>query len=246
MRRLHHSVIGEYVFLVSFLVQLCFNRMAQLRANYERERPFRHEPRVSAAYPSSNHPDKFFVTVLEKDPGISSMNIDTMLCGASTSMKASRAAPPPWPHVVHILRARVFPHIVSLETEFLFRGRPQAHIMSWVIDIPAIVFFFHSQSALPLTSVNSVVSSTQLSSRGCAVDLWRWEPGAVCSVYYSCTCSTGASSPLFKTQERVFKDPSMCLYEYNERSLLASIPICVYNVHCLANFGHIYNLATQN
>ena len=68
-----------------------------------------------------------------------------------------------------------------------------------------------------------------------------------------------ASSLLFQTQERVFKDLSMRLYEYDERSLPASIPICisecpmlslqghsVYNTHCLAVLGHIYNLAAQN
>ena len=49
----------------------------------------------------------------------------------------------------------------------------------------------------------------------------------------------------------------MRLYEYDERSLLASIPICISEcpsclsrviqsiTHCLAVLGHIYNLAAQ-
>jgi hypothetical protein len=193
MRRLHHSVIGEYVFLVSFLVQLCFNRMAQLRANYERERPFRHEPRVSAAYPSSNHPDKFFVTVFEKDPGISSMNIDTMLCGASTSTKASRAAPPPWPHVVHILRARVQYSRIVFGNRVPVPGQTSGshHVMGDRYPGHRIPF--------PLTER----LASYIGEFGCVLN------------------------PV-------------------EFSRLCCRSICVYNIHCLANFGHIYNVATQN
>jgi hypothetical protein len=172
MRRLHHSVIGEYVFLVSFPVQLCFNRMAQLRANYEHERPFRHFWCKSRGSLSSvclvKPPDKFFVAVLEKDPfirGMSSMNRIAMLCDA---MKTSRAAPRLGQDVAHLLRARVFPHIVSLEAEILFGA---AHIMFQVkIPLPSY-FLLHSQSALPLTSVKIRLRPQLSFSRLCSQSL---------------------------------------------------------------------------
>lgn len=65
-----------------------------------------------------------------------------------------------------------------------------------------------------------------------------------------------------RRQERVFMDPSMRLFEYDKRSLLANIPEMyafqkvrgrflkiiqhMYNVHYLAALRHIYSLATQN
>ena len=140
MRRLHHSVIGEYIFLVSFPVQLCFNRMAQLRANYEHERPFRHFWCKSRGSLSSvclvNPPDKFFVAVLEKDPfirGMSSMNTIAMLCGAVYITEGVQRCSSAAPRLGQDLRARVFPQIVSLEAEFLFGVDVMGE------DIPAIV-----------------------------------------------------------------------------------------------------------
>lgn len=115
MRRLRHS-IGEYVFH-SFLFN-CFDRMIRLlpTTNMDTRRVAivgAGAAGLSAAYALSKHPDKFIVTIFEKEPvtgGMaSSMNIDPKLYGASYINDGVQGCSPTFANTLRIFRELGYP-----------------------------------------------------------------------------------------------------------------------------------------
>jgi predicted NAD/FAD-binding protein len=136
---------------------------------------------LSAAYAFSKHPDKFIVTVFEKEHvtgGMaSSMNIDPKLCGASYINDGVQGCSPAFANTLRIFRELGYPpQKVDMQCAFSTNLHARfSHlttsphfplsILTGSVLVKANTFgrtssLLHSQSASLLTSVNLGASST--------------------------------------------------------------------------------------
>ena len=183
MRRLQHS-IDEFVFLFFFY---------PFRSSFERTTPFSSTTMnthrvaivgagaagVSAAYALSKHPDKFTVTVFEKEPvagGMaSSMDVDSVQCGASYINDGVQGCSPAFANTLRVFHelgyppekvdmqcaSHTSPHVCFLSHYISSFSPPFASTESVSVKAKTfgpMSFPPHSQSASPPTSGNSVVS----------------------------------------------------------------------------------------
>ncbi|KAH9963103.1 hypothetical protein BGW80DRAFT_1563683 [Lactifluus volemus] len=162
---------------------------------------------LSAAYALSNHPDKFSVTVFEKEPvpgGMaSSMDIDCERYGASYINDGVQGCSPAFANTLRIFRDLQFPpERVDMQISF---GKGENF---WTNVFPS-----------PLTER---LAHDIRKLGGLSKDFGERMVYPLAALFFG----TGNQTPFVASAilERVFKDPSMRLFEYDERSLLASIP----------------------
>jgi len=111
MRRLHHS-IGEFIFL-PFPFQLRFDLPTTNMVTQRVAIVGAGASGLSAAYALSKHPDKFIVTVFEKERvtgGMaSSLDIDSTICGASYINDGVQGCSPAFANTLRIFRELGYP-----------------------------------------------------------------------------------------------------------------------------------------
>jgi predicted NAD/FAD-binding protein len=134
---------------------------------------------LSAAYAFSKNPDKFTVTVFEKEHvagGMaSSMDVDSKACGASYINDGVQGCSPAFANTLRIFRELGYPP-EKVDMQCAVSTNPFTHytssrlifslfILTGSVLVKANTFgrtssLLHSQSASPLTSVNLGASST--------------------------------------------------------------------------------------
>ncbi|KAN0103646.1 hypothetical protein V8E52_011784 [Russula decolorans] len=187
---------------------------------------------LSAAYAFSKHPDKFFVIVFEKEHvtgGMaSSMNIDRNLCGASYINDGVQGCSPAFANTLRIFRELGYPpQKIDMQISFgkgehfwtnVFPSplteRFAADVRKFGRVLNTVKFFEVVLALLPIYAL--------LRLFGLSKDFGERMVYPLAALFFG----TGNQTPYVASVilERVFKDPSMRLFEYDKRSLLASIP----------------------
>ncbi|KAI0259481.1 hypothetical protein BC834DRAFT_627943 [Gloeopeniophorella convolvens] len=187
---------------------------------------------MSAAYALSKHPDRYEVTVFDKEPvagGMaSSMDVDPARFGAGHINDGVQGCSPAFANTLRIFRELGFPpEKVEMQISFgqgedfwtnVFpsplteRLAPQIRKFGRVLRTVKRL-----EGALALLPIRALLRLFGLSK-----DFGERMVYPLAALFFG----TGNQTPYVASAilERVFMDPSMRLFEYDERSLLASIP----------------------
>ncbi|PCH43806.1 FAD/NAD(P)-binding domain-containing protein [Wolfiporia cocos MD-104 SS10] len=187
---------------------------------------------MSAAYALSRHPDRFQVTVYDKQTvtgGMAtSIDIDANKYGASYINDGVQGCSPVFANTMRMFRMLGFEATevgmqisFGKDKDFWTNVYPTALVAQFQKDI---VKFGHALSTIkkfePIFAMIPV--HTMLKMFGFSTDFGNKMVYPLVALFFG----TGNQTPYISSAilERVFKDPSMRLFEFSEKSLLASIP----------------------
>ncbi|KAA1471046.1 FAD/NAD(P)-binding domain-containing protein [Dentipellis sp. KUC8613] len=187
---------------------------------------------MSAAYALSKHPDRFAVTVFEKEsvPGgmATSMNIDESKYGAPYINDGVQGCSPAFANTLRMFSELGFePSEVGMQISF---GKGP-DFWSNVFPSPLTAHFSADirKFGRALSTIKALEVPFALLPVHSMLSLFRFSKGFGEKMVYPLVAlffGTGNQTPYVSCAilERVFKDPSMRLFDYNDKSLLASIP----------------------
>ncbi|KAI0051275.1 FAD/NAD(P)-binding domain-containing protein [Auriscalpium vulgare] len=187
---------------------------------------------MSAAYALSKHPDKFSVTVFEKQdvPGgmATSIDIDADKFGASYINDGVQGCSPAFANTMRLFRELGYEATeVDMQISFgkggdfwsnVFPSELTAHFAGDIKKFGrALKVIKALEGPFALVPVH-----VMLRLFGFSKDFGEKMVYPLVALFFG----TGNQTPYISSAilERVFKDPSMKLFEYNDKSLLASIP----------------------